>query len=55
MYFGNRETPNRFNSAAAWFYVIHLFQEEFQFLHTGDASAMAWLLSVIILVVTRCR
>ena len=52
MYFGNRETQNRFNSDAASFYVIHLFQEAFQFLHMGFASAMAWLLFVIILVIT---
>jgi multiple sugar transport system permease protein len=52
MYFGNRETQNTFNSDAASFYVIHLFQEAFQFLHMGFASAMAWLLFVIILVIT---
>lgn len=32
--------------------MIHLFQEAFQFLRMGYASAMAWLLFVIILVVT---
>ncbi|GAA4580092.1 hypothetical protein GCM10023176_59010 [Micromonospora coerulea] len=32
--------------------MIHLFQEAFQFLHMGFASAMAWLLFVIILVIT---
>ncbi|TQJ24162.1 carbohydrate ABC transporter permease [Micromonospora zamorensis] len=52
MYFGNRETQNSFNSDAATFYVIHLFQEAFQFLHMGFASAMAWLLFVIILIIT---
>ncbi|MEU5782161.1 carbohydrate ABC transporter permease [Micromonospora lupini] len=52
MYFGNRETQNSFNSDAASFYVIHLFQEAFQFLHMGFASAMAWLLFVIILIIT---
>ncbi|MBM0235648.1 sugar ABC transporter permease [Micromonospora sp. STR1_7] len=52
MYFGNRETQNTFNSDAASFYVIHLFQEAFQFLHMGFASAMAWLLFAIILVIT---
>ncbi|MEV0155056.1 sugar ABC transporter permease [Micromonospora sp. NPDC050686] len=52
MYFGNRETQNRFNSDAASFYVIHLFQEAFQFLHMGFASAMAWVLFVIILLIT---
>ncbi|MEG3636115.1 carbohydrate ABC transporter permease [Micromonospora palythoicola] len=52
MYFGNRQTQGSFNSDAATFYVIHLFQEAFQFLHMGFASAMAWLLFVIILVIT---
>lgn len=52
MYFGNRETQNTFNSDAATFYVIHLFQEAFQFLHMGYASAMAWLLFLIIMVIT---
>ncbi|MEV1074111.1 carbohydrate ABC transporter permease [Micromonospora parva] len=52
MYFGNRETQNSFNSDAASFYVIHLFREAFQFLHMGFASAMAWLLFVVILVIT---
>ncbi|MFY1691919.1 carbohydrate ABC transporter permease [Plantactinospora sp. WMMB782] len=52
MYFGNRETQNRFNSDAATFYVIRLFQEAFQFLHMGYASAMAWLLFLVILGVT---
>ncbi|MFG1888013.1 carbohydrate ABC transporter permease [Micromonospora sp. NPDC049051] len=52
MYFGNRQTQGSFNSDAASFYVIHLFQEAFQFLHMGFASAMAWLLFVIILIVT---
>ncbi|MGC4805774.1 carbohydrate ABC transporter permease [Micromonospora sp. DT233] len=52
MYFGNRQTENSFNSDAATFYVIHLFQEAFQFLHMGFASAMAWLLFVIILLIT---
>ncbi|MEU4473695.1 sugar ABC transporter permease [Micromonospora sp. NPDC023888] len=52
MYFGNRQTQNSFNSDAASFYVIHLFQEAFQFLHMGFASAMAWLLFVIILIIT---
>ncbi|MEV4810032.1 carbohydrate ABC transporter permease [Micromonospora avicenniae] len=52
MYFGNRETQNTFNSDAATFYVIRLFQEAFQFLHMGYASAMAWLLFLIIMVIT---
>ncbi|MFG3601413.1 carbohydrate ABC transporter permease [Micromonospora chersina] len=52
MYFGNRQTQGSFSSDAASFYVIHLFREAFQFLHMGFASAMAWLLFLIILVIT---
>ncbi|WP_232666925.1 carbohydrate ABC transporter permease [Pseudonocardia sp. TRM90224] len=37
---------------AALFYLIYLFQQAFQFLHLGYASAMAWLLFVIIMVIT---
>ena len=37
---------------AALFYVIYLFQQGFQFLYMGYASAMAWLLFLVILVVT---
>jgi multiple sugar transport system permease protein len=39
-------------SDAALFYVIYLFQQGFQFLYMGYASAMAWLLFAVILVVT---
>ncbi|MEO3924891.1 sugar ABC transporter permease [Micromonosporaceae bacterium B7E4] len=52
MYFGNRETQKGFNSDATTFYVIRLFQEAFQFLHMGYASAMAWLLFLVILAIT---
>jgi multiple sugar transport system permease protein len=33
-------------------YMVYLFQQAFQFFHMGFASAMAWLLFVIILVIT---
>jgi multiple sugar transport system permease protein len=33
-------------------YMVYLFQNSFQFFKMGYASAMAWLLFVIILVVT---
>jgi multiple sugar transport system permease protein len=52
MYFGNRQTQTSFDSDAASFYVIYLFQQAFQFLHMGYASALAWLLFVIILAIT---
>jgi multiple sugar transport system permease protein len=37
---------------AALFYLIYLFQQAFQFLHMGYASAMAWLLFVIVMIIT---
>jgi multiple sugar transport system permease protein len=37
---------------AALFYVVYLFQQAFQFLHMGYASALAWLLFLVIVVVT---
>jgi multiple sugar transport system permease protein len=37
---------------AALFYVIYLFRQGFEFLHMGYASAMAWLLFVVIMVFT---
>jgi multiple sugar transport system permease protein len=50
MYFGNQ--GGGAGERAALFYVIYLFQQAFQFLHMGYASAMAWLLFVVILVIT---
>ena len=32
--------------------MIYLFQQAFEFLHMGYASAMAWVLFAIIMVVT---
>ena len=51
MYFGNRATQES-TTDAALFYVVYLFQQAFQFLHMGFASAMAWLLFLIILAIT---
>ena len=48
-FFGPME---QFQSEAALFYVIYLFQQAFAFLHMGYASAMAWLLFVVIMVIT---
>jgi multiple sugar transport system permease protein len=41
-----------YNSDAALFYVVYLFQQSFQFMHMGYASAMAWLLFLVILAIT---
>ncbi|HET8716125.1 MAG TPA: sugar ABC transporter permease [Nocardioidaceae bacterium] len=49
-YFGSGNTT--YSNDAALFYVIYLFQQAFQFLQMGYASAMAWVLFGIIMVVT---
>jgi multiple sugar transport system permease protein len=41
-----------YSNDAALFYVIYLFQQGFEFLNMGYASAMAWLLFVIIMAIT---
>ncbi|MFP3714256.1 carbohydrate ABC transporter permease [Puerhibacterium sp. TATVAM-FAB25] len=41
-----------YSNDAALFYVIYLFREGFEELHMGYASALAWLLFVVIMLVT---
>jgi multiple sugar transport system permease protein len=41
-----------YSNDAALFYLIYLFQQAFEFLHLGYASAMAWLLFLVILAIT---
>ncbi|WP_174264023.1 carbohydrate ABC transporter permease [Phytoactinopolyspora halotolerans] len=49
-YFGAGNST--YSNDAALFYVIYLFQQGFEFLNMGYASAMAWLLFVIIMIFT---
>jgi multiple sugar transport system permease protein len=49
MFFGTRSGPAQ---SSALFYTIYLFQKAFRDLDFGYASAMAWLLFLIILVIT---
>ncbi|HEV2885436.1 MAG TPA: sugar ABC transporter permease [Jatrophihabitans sp.] len=51
MFFGGQQNSTYANDAAL-FYVIYLFQQAFGVLHMGYASALAWLLFGIILVIT---
>jgi len=51
MYFGTAATAST-SGDAALFYVIYLFQQAFQYLHMGYASAMAWGLFLVVLLVT---
>jgi multiple sugar transport system permease protein len=41
-----------YSNDAALFYSIYLFREAFEFLNMGYASALAWVLFVIILIIT---
>jgi multiple sugar transport system permease protein len=48
MFFGTLDVqPN-----AALFYVVYLFRQAFEFLHMGYASTLAWLLFLIIVLLT---
>jgi multiple sugar transport system permease protein len=49
-FFGAGNTT--YSNDAALFYAIYLFQQAFEFLHMGYASAMAVLLFAIVMVVT---
>lgn len=51
MYFGAGSQSSS-EGDAALFYVIYLFQQAFQSLRMGYASALAWLLFVVIVVIT---
>ncbi|WP_314174111.1 carbohydrate ABC transporter permease [Streptomyces winkii] len=50
-FFGSSNAQTYSNDAAL-FYVVHLFQQAFQYMHLGYASALAWLLFLVILVIT---
>lgn len=50
MFFGSTQASTGTESAT--FYVIYLFNQAFKYLHFGYASAMAWLLFVVILAIT---
>ena len=51
MFFGGQQNSTYANDAAL-FYVIYLFQQAFGVLHMGYASALAWLLFAIIILIT---
>jgi multiple sugar transport system permease protein len=51
MFFGGQQNSTYSNDAALT-YVIYLFQQAFKFLHMGYASALAWLLFLIIIAIT---
>jgi multiple sugar transport system permease protein len=49
-FFGAGTKTNQ--TEAALFYAVYLFRQSFEFFHFGYASALAWLLFVVILMIT---
>jgi len=49
-YFGAGNST--YSNDSALFYVIYLFQQAFEYFEMGYASATAWLLFVVIMIVT---
>jgi multiple sugar transport system permease protein len=52
MFFGGQQGQSSGAGEAALFYVIYLFQQAFQVFRMGYASALAWLLFAVIMVIT---
>jgi len=52
IFFGNQEGQSAAATDAAIFYVIWLFRQAFEFFNFGYASAMGWVLFVIIMIIT---
>lgn len=50
-FFGSSNSQTYSNDAAL-FYVVYLFQQAFQYMHMGYASALAWLLFLVVLLIT---
>lgn len=53
--FSNSDTAAGFSNDGALFYAVYLFQQAFGFLHMGYASAMAWVLFVIVIAITAAQ
>jgi multiple sugar transport system permease protein len=49
-FFGTNSST--YSNDAALFYVVYLFRQAFEYMHMGYASALAWLLFLVILVIT---
>jgi multiple sugar transport system permease protein len=52
IFFGQQQGQSASGESAALFYVIYLFRQAFEFFNMGYASALAWLLFVIIGIIT---
>lgn len=52
MFYGQQQGQNAGATRSALFYVIYLFRNAFEFFKMGYASALAWLLFAVILIIT---
>ena len=52
MFYGQQQGMGAGSERAALFYVIYLFRNAFEFFKMGYASALAWVLFIVILVIT---
>ncbi|MCA1569364.1 MAG: sugar ABC transporter permease [Chloroflexi bacterium] len=52
MFYGTQQGMSSGSERAALFYVIYLFRNAFEFFEMGYASALAWVLFVVILAIT---
>jgi multiple sugar transport system permease protein len=52
MFYGTQQGTTAGSERAALFYVIYLFRNAFEFFQMGYASALAWVLFIVILVIT---
>lgn len=52
MFGGNQQNASPAAESSALFYVVYLFRNAFEFFKMGYASAMAWLLFVVIVIIT---
>jgi len=52
MFYGQQQGQGAGSERAALFYVIYLFRNAFEFFEMGYASALAWVLFIVILVIT---
>lgn len=52
IFFGQQQGQSASGETAALFYVVYLFRQAFEFFNMGYASALAWLLFVVIGIIT---
>jgi multiple sugar transport system permease protein len=52
IFFGQQQGQSASGESAALFYVVYLFRQAFEFFNMGYASALAWLLFVVIGIIT---